>query len=83
MAEQPSEEVRQITEIRRVIVSAKTDPDYEDDAVRDIPHQVVEPGVVRSAMPAEQDRGGLHWAADEPDEVARARARLDKMRGVN
>jgi hypothetical protein len=53
-ADEPSKEVRQITEIRRMIVSAKP---VAEDAVQpdDFPHTVVEPRVVRTAMAAEPD----------------------------
>jgi hypothetical protein len=85
MADQPSAVVQQITEVRRVIVSPRTDPDYQDNAVRlngdrEIAHQVVEPGVIRGAMPAEQEGGGLHWSADPPDEVASDEVASDGLR---
>jgi hypothetical protein len=70
-ADEPSGQVRLITEIVRVIVPAKADPTHQPDAVCDISRQVVEPGVIRSAMPA------------EPDPVSLARSQLDKMRGIN
>jgi hypothetical protein len=56
-ADEPSQEVREITEIVRVIVPAKADPEYRDDRLNGDPiaHRVVEPGIVHSAMPAKQE----------------------------
>jgi hypothetical protein len=70
-ADEPSKEVREITEIRRVIVRPER---VADDPVQpeELPRIVVEPGAVPAAPPALA-----------PDPVASARSRLDKMRGVH
>ena len=56
-ADEPSQEVREITEIVPAIVPAKADPEYQDDRLNGDPiaHRVVEPGIVHSAMPAKQE----------------------------
>jgi hypothetical protein len=79
MAEQPTEQPVQITRIERVIIRPGSDHDISDHQ-DEVPRQVVEPGAVHSTLPAEQEPGDRQWPADEPDAVARAPARLDKMR---
>ena len=80
-ADEPSDKVQQVTEIRRLIVQPESNTDHPRR--EEISREAVEPGVDRSAMPAEPEPGDRHWAADEPDAVTRARSRLDKMCGVN
>jgi hypothetical protein len=70
-----------ISRVERIIVRAPDNP--HDPARLPAPHEIVEPGEVRSSMPAAQEPAPWQSQADLPDAVTRARGRLDRMRGIN